>query len=129
MIRNPLTAILGVAFAVAAWSAAWALPAWAQTFGSPNLVITAYKSAHISTDATTVIKSGPGILHTICYNTPGASATATVYDNTSAAAPILAVISLTTSDAPQCLTYDLAFTTGLTIVTAVATTDLTVSFY
>ncbi len=29
--------------------------AWAQTFGSPQLVITANKNAHITTDTTTLI--------------------------------------------------------------------------
>ena len=55
----------------------------AQTFGSPQTVITAYRYLNITGQATT---------------------------NT-------------------CLTYDVNFTTGLTIVTATANSDITVSYF
>lgn len=103
--------------------------ALAQTFGSPNLVISAYKYSHISTQTTTVVKSVPGILHSICYGTAGAGAIATVYDNTSATGTVLSTITLSNADAPQCLIFDLAFATGLTVVTTVANSDLTVTYF
>lgn len=103
-------------------------PASAQTFGSPNLTISAYKSAHITTDATTTIKSGAGILHTVCVNTPAATETITIYDNTAASGTVLAVATLFASTNP-CFTYDLTFATGLTVVTAVAAGDITVTYY
>lgn len=85
----------------------------------------AYSYNHISTDTTTTVKSGAGTLHTICINTLAATGTATVYDNTAGSGTVIAVI---TAGAIGTLTYDLAFATGLTIVTAVAAPDITVTY-
>lgn len=98
--------------------------ALAQTFGSPQLVITAYKYTHITTDATTTLKSGGGILHTICINNPTATATVTIYDNTAGSGTVIGVIT-EAATTQGCFTYDINFTTGLTIVTAVAVSDIT----
>lgn len=105
-------------------------PLWAQaqTFGSPQLVITAYKYANITTDATTVVKSGSGLLHTICVNTPAATETITLYDNTAASGTKIGALTSFASS-PGCFTYDINFLTGLTIVTATAAGDITVSYY
>ena len=102
--------------------------ALAQTFGSPQLVITAYNYKHITTDATTTVKSGSGILHTICINTPAATEMITAYDNTAGSGTIIGVITLYASTNP-CFTYDINFTTGLTLVTATAAGDITVAYY
>ncbi len=102
--------------------------AWAQTFGSPQLVITAYKYAHITTDTTTLIKTGGGLLHTICVNTPAATETLTLYDALTAVAPVISVITLYASTNP-CFTYDINFSVGLTIVSATAAGDITVAYY
>lgn len=84
-----------------------------------------YTYGHISTDTTTTLKSGAGVLHTICVNSVGAASTITVDDATSATTPTVAVLSGATLG---CYTYDVAFSTGLTIVTAVAAPDLTVAY-
>lgn len=99
-----------------------------QTFGSPQLVITAYKYANITGDATTLVKSGPGIMHGICVNTPTATETSTVYDSLTATGTKIATLTSYTG-LPGCYIYDVAFATGLTIVTAVASGDITVSYY
>lgn len=100
----------------------------AQTFGSPQAVITAYRYLNITGQATTTVKSGGGILHTICINTPAATETITIYDNTAASGTKIGTITVFASTNP-CLTYDVNFTTGLTIVTATASSDLTVGYY
>lgn len=100
----------------------------AQTFGSPQTVITAYRYLNITGQATTTIKSGGGILHTICVNTPAATETITIYDNTAGSGTKIGTITVYASTNP-CLTYDVNFTTGLTLVTATASSDLTVSYY
>lgn len=84
--------------------------------------------ARISTNATTAVKSGAGELHSICINTKGATAnTATVYDNTAGSGTIIAVVDTTSN--VGCLTYNLGFATGLTIVTATGTApDMTVTY-
>ena len=103
-------------------------PATAQVFGSPTLVITAYKYANITTDATTTIKSSSGILHSICFNKPTATEVITLYDNTAASGTIIGTITIPTSPLPVCLTYDINFNTGLTILTATALSDITISY-
>jgi hypothetical protein len=86
-----------------------------------------FQYQNITTQTTTVIKSSTGYLHTVCINTPAATGTVTMYDNTAASGTKLGTITSFAS-APACFTYDVAFWTGLTIVTAVASPDVTVSF-
>ena len=100
----------------------------AQTFGSPQTVITAYRYLNITGQATTTVKSGGGVLHTICINTPAATETITIYDNTAASGTKIGTITVFASTNP-CLTFDVNFTTGLTIVTATANSDITVSYF
>lgn len=90
------------------------------TFGS-------FSFNHISTNTTTIVKSGSGILNSITINTAGAALnTATVYDNTAGSGTIIAIIDTTSKVSLQ---YNIAFTTGLTIVTATGTAaDITVSY-
>jgi hypothetical protein len=88
----------------------------------------ALTGAHINTNTTTVVKSGGGWLHSITINSKGATGnTATVYDNTAGSGSVLAVIDTTAQI--QTLLFDVAFQTGLTIVTANGTAgDLTISY-
>lgn len=87
-----------------------------------------YSYAHISTNATTVVKAAAGSLHSITINTKGASANiATIYDGVSAAGTVIGVIDTTAGT--QNFLYDAALSTGLTIVTATGTAaDITVSY-
>jgi hypothetical protein len=85
---------------------------------------------HISTATTTTVKSGKGNLHQIVIGTYIASATITIYDNTAASGTIISTLTLPstiTSLAPVSIPFDIAFSTGLTIVTSGAT-DITVSY-
>jgi Tfp pilus tip-associated adhesin PilY1 len=83
---------------------------------------------HITTNTTTTVKKGSGVLHAIVINTKGASAnTVTIYDNTSASSPVIAVLDSTS--AVGSLNFDAYFSTGLTIVTATGTApDMTVIY-
>ena len=114
-------------FTTVIWFAALVL-AKAQTFGSPQTVISAYRYINITSQTTTTVKSGSGILHTVCVNTPAATETITIYDNTAASGTKIGTITVYASTNP-CLTYDVNFATGLTLVTATASSDLTVSYY
>jgi hypothetical protein len=85
-----------------------------------------WKANHITTATTTVVKTGPGVLHAFTVGTGGASSTATVYDNTAASGTVLAVIS---TAAQANLVLDIGFSIGLTVVTATGTpADITVSY-
>jgi hypothetical protein len=88
-------------------------------------LVFSYKN--ITTDTTTTLKSGSGYLHTVCVNTPAATGTVTIYDNTAGSGTKIGAITSFAS-VPGCFTYDVAFWTGLTIVTATAAPDITVSF-
>lgn len=78
----------------------------------------AYNNNYIITATTTVVKTGKGILHTITV-AGGTAGTIVVYDNTAASGTILANFSST--NALQTYIFDVAFATGLTIVTSAAT--------
>jgi hypothetical protein len=82
---------------------------------------------NITTDATTTIKSGAGVLASICVNTPAATETITIYDNTAASGAKIGTITVYASTNP-CFYYNANFLVGLTIVTATAAGDITVGY-
>lgn len=86
-----------------------------------------FSYANITTDTTTTLKTGPGCLHGICINTPAATGTITIYDSTAAGGTKIGTITSYAS-AVGCQHFDIAFWIGLTIVTATAAPDITVSF-
>jgi hypothetical protein len=76
---------------------------------------------NLAANATTVIQSGAGRLHSITINTVGASSnTCTVYDNTAGSGTIIATIDTTIAAAPTRI-FDVEFKTGLTVVLATGT--------
>lgn len=84
---------------------------------------------NIAGAATTVVKSGSGILHAITINKPIALGVITIYDNTAASGTKIATITnpaaLLQQQIP--LVYDVNFQNGLTIVTS-AGDDITVTY-
>jgi len=86
-----------------------------------------FKYTNITTNTTTTVKSGAGILHSVSVNTKGATDTAQMWDNTSAAGTKIGLLDVTL--AQDTLIYDIAFNIGLTIVTAGTTpADITVTW-
>lgn len=88
-----------------------------------------YNYTHITTATTTAaIKTGTGVVHTVCVNSLGTVASAiTVDDALTATTPTIAVIN--SLALLGCQTYDVAFSTGLTIVTTgTVAPDVTVSW-
>lgn len=83
---------------------------------------------HITSNTTTVVKTGPGVLHTICVSTKGASSnTLKAEDAVTDTTPVIAIID--TTALTGCTVYDIAFTVGLTIVTTTGTApDATISY-
>jgi hypothetical protein len=84
-----------------------------------------YSYNNIATATTTVVKTGAGVLHAITINTTAAAAI-TVYDNTAGSGTTIATIAASPAIG-QYFLYDVAFVTGLTIVTAGAS-NITVSY-
>lgn len=90
-----------------------------------------WKSKYITLAAPTdtVVKSGAGMLHTITFNSPVATCVAILYDNTAASGTaIIGTITIPASPKAFTLVYDVVFNTGLTIDTATAASDITVTW-
>jgi len=89
-----------------------------------------YQSTNITAAAptTTVIATGTGKLHSITFNKPVATGVVTVYNNTAASGTVLATITTPASPMPVTLVYDIVFGIGLTITSATAAQDITVSW-
>lgn len=87
-----------------------------------------YTHITLAAPTTTVVKSGPGTLHSICVNAPATNGVITIYDNTAASGSTIGTITTPASAPLRCFAYDVAFWTGLTILTATSAQDLTVSF-
>jgi hypothetical protein len=111
-----LTLSLGLAF-----------PAYPQ-ISPPTWIGAAYNFLNITTDATTTVFSGPGVLGAVCVNTTASTETITIYNNTAGSGTKLGTITLGTSSG-GCFAYNAYLSTGLTIVTAVAAGDLTVIWH
>lgn len=71
---------------------------------------------NITSASTTVVKSGGGVLQRIVINTT-AAATITVYDNTAGSGTTIATIAASPVIG-SVFNFDVAFNTGLTVVTA-----------
>ena len=97
-------------------------------YGALAQGISPYQYLNITGQATTVIRTGNGILHTICLNKPVATETIAIYDGVSTAGTLIGTITIPASPQPGCLIYDIGYGAGLTLVTATASSDITVSY-
>lgn len=83
-------------------------------------------SCRVTTAGTMICKYGPGRLHRITINNPSGTLIS-VYDNTAGSGTLIAVINTPAVANPVTLTYDLPFSTGLTVVST-GTWDATVIY-
>ena len=83
---------------------------------------------NITSQTTTLVASGPGELCRIVLNNPVATSVITIYDSLTATGTKIGTITVPASPQPSELDYFCAFTTGLCIVTATASSDITVTF-
>lgn len=107
---------------------------WPQRLDQVNDAVTAYTASYsyqnITTNATTTLKSGAGVFHGFTVNNNGftTAGTITIYDNTAGSGTKIGTytipleppgtVLLATTYVPPQLGLDLAFSTGLTFVTA-----------
>lgn len=90
-----------------------------------------YNNIVLAAPTTTVVKAASGFLHSITINTPAATGVITIYDNTAGSGTKIGTITMPAtllSDGPRTAIFDVLFATGLTIVTATAAQDITVSY-
>lgn len=88
----------------------------------------AYLFRNLTGNATTTVKSGAGVLHTLTINNNSTGGTVTVYDNTAGSGTVImtlqvgspsgGLLSTSGTPGPVSLRLDIAFATGLTVVTA-----------
>lgn len=79
-------------------------------------------------NAGVTLKNGPGRLKSVTVNGSATGSAVSLYDATSATNPI-ALIAITANNMqPFTMTYDVDFNVGLFVVTAVATTDVTIIY-
>jgi len=94
-----------------------------------TVTLAGYNYTHITTQTTTLIKTGAGILHSIIINSHAASATIEMDDALTHTSPVIGIVTLPstiTAVIPIALEYDVQFSTGLSITTGVAAPDITV---
>ena len=80
---------------------------------------------NITSATTTACKAASGLLHSVTVNTKAAGSTCVIYDSLTGSGTKIATIDSVNVEVS--LIYDVAFLTGLTIVTT-GTPDITVSY-
>ena len=83
---------------------------------------------NITGDTTTTVKSGAGTPRKIVFNKPVATEVITIYDSLSGSGTKIATMTIPASPQISYVEFDVAFATGLTIVTATAASDITVTY-
>jgi len=73
----------------------------------------------------TQVKTGEGVLYKVVINSPTAAGTITMYDGTSTSGSPMGVITVPSSPVPVSLEYNMYFKTGLFVVVASQTEDVT----
>lgn len=106
------------------------LEIWAQSILRLGGIAPSPQFLNINTLSTTVIKRGPGTLHSITVNTAGSTNNiVTLYDNTAGSGTKIATIAASAVSAGLTLTYNCDFQNGLTAVSATGTSaDFTVIY-
>lgn len=82
---------------------------------------------NITTESTTLIKTGPGFLFSIVFNTPVATGTVE-YDDALTNTNSLGIVTTGTAVTPFTLAINAEFTTGLSITTGTAAQNITVIY-
>lgn len=108
----------------------------AETIAGEDVLVDVLKTEqrfthlNITGQATTVVKSGAGMLHSIIINTAAANAVIRCRDNTADSGTLIGQITqpATLLENQKMLLYDLTFSVGLTCVTATASQDITVVY-
>jgi hypothetical protein len=86
-----------------------------------------YNYTRVTTAATTLVKTGPGILHAIVVNKPTSTATIEADDALTNTTPVIGILgAFAASIAPFSVIYDVAFSTGLSVTVGTATVDATI---
>lgn len=91
-----------------------------------TVTIGGYNYTRVTTAATTLVKTGPGILHAVIVNTPTSTGTLELDDALTNTTPIIGKMLFPAACPPLTAVYDVEFNTGLSATVAVATIDATI---
>ncbi|SRR6266481_7082780 len=83
---------------------------------------------NITGTGNTVIKTLPGFLYSITFNTVVATGVITIFDNTTATGTKIGTITIPANPQPSTIFFNLSFLVGCSISVATATQDLTVVY-
>lgn len=109
------------------WSAASAIFKPVTVGVEGTVTIGGYNYTRVTSAATTLVKTGPGILHAIVVNKPTSTATIEADDALTNTTPVIGILgAFAASIAPFTVVYDVAFTTGLSVTVGTATVDATI---
>lgn len=95
--------------------------------GTPSYMFN-YVNITAAAPTTTLVKTGAGFLHSITFNKPAATGVVKIDDAITDTTPIIGTITTPANPQPFTVVYDIAFSTGLTIVTSTAAQDITISY-
>lgn len=87
-----------------------------------------YDYKNITSQTTTLVKSGAGLLHSITFNKPVATGTVEIDDALTNTTPKIGTITIPANPQPFTVIYDVNFTIGLSITTGTADQDITVAY-
>lgn len=109
------------------WAAASAIFKPVTVGVEGTVTISGYNYTHLAGTGTTLIKTGAGILHAIVVNKPVAG-TLEADDALTNTTPVIGIMTVGTATAmpPFTVTYDVAFTTGLSVTIGTGAMDVTV---
>lgn len=93
-----------------------------------NAVGPIYEYKNITGQATTLVKTGSGLLHSITFNKPAATGIVEIDDALTNTSPKIGTITTPASPMPVTLIYDVVFSTGLSITTGTADQDITIAY-
>lgn len=93
----------------------------------PNGSTGTWSYANITTQTTTLLKTGAGILHSVTFNKPVSTGTCEL-DDAITHTNAFATITTPAGGVPVTLIYDVEFLTGLSVTTGTASQDITVAF-
>lgn len=84
-----------------------------------------YNYAHCTTG--TLVKTGPGVLHSVMVSAQAANGSVTIYDETSASGDVILVMTTVQNRSESCV-LDVAFGVGLYVVPGGVNANATVSY-
>lgn len=86
-----------------------------------------YNYTRVTTAATTLVKTGAGVLHAVVVNKPTSTATIELDDALTNTTPVIGILgAFAASIAPFTVVYDATFNTGLSVTVGTATVDATI---